>query len=182
MTGLTANAHTDKGRIYDKLGWWPYNLYVDSAGTWHSYMHTEDGSNCTGVVAITDGSDLRTIAEWTSTNSGASWTYQGVVVDADSVRFPSGLANCNSEAGWPKNGGTGDQKLIVDRNGQYLYLLYTNFTYYPQLDNKDWDELAYHPSLAIARTTLTGGIPGTTWNKYYNGAWTSAGVGGHESY
>ena len=40
MTGLTANAHTDKGRTYDTLGWWPLNIYVDSAGTWHSYMHT----------------------------------------------------------------------------------------------------------------------------------------------
>lgn len=163
MTGLTANAHTDLGRTYDKQGWWPYGFYVDSNGTWHGYMHSEDGSNCTGITSFLDGSDLETIGEWTSTNSGATWTYQGVRVDVDSARFPSGLANCNSEAGWPKNGGTGAQKLIVDHNGAYLYMLYTNFSYYPNTDTVDFDQLKYFQNLAIARTTLTAGVPGTTW-------------------
>jgi hypothetical protein len=183
MNGLTYNTHTDRSRIYDKLGWWPYNLWIDTStnpNTWYSYMHTEDGSNCDNGSSTPDGTDLRTIGVWTSTDQGADWTYQGVAVDLDSsVTFNAPNYNCNSESlsNPPPNwiGGTGDQKFIVGQDG-YLYLLYGQFTY------DSHTPTITHGNLAIARSAASDkGAPGK-WYKYYNGAWTQPGQGGHETY
>lgn len=183
MNGLTYNTHTDRGRIYDKEGWWPYNIYVDTStnpATWWSYMHTEDGSQCdTGLAGV--GTDLRSIGVWKSTDQGANWTYQGVGLSLDSSKtFTAPNDNCNSEIGWPKVGGPGDHEFIVGQDG-YLYLLYTQFTY----DNPSGVPAGIainHGNLGIARSSAADkGAPGT-WYKYYNGGWTEAGQGGHETY
>ena len=83
MNGLTANSHYDRGRIYDAYGWWPFTLWSDNNGKWYSYMHTEDAVQVT-TGQTGHGSDLRTIALWTSTDNGANWTYEGVALSIDS--------------------------------------------------------------------------------------------------
>ena len=46
-------------------------------------MHTEDAVQVT-TGQTGHGSDLRTIALWTSTDNGANWTYEGVALSIDS--------------------------------------------------------------------------------------------------
>ena len=118
MNGLTANSHYDRGRIYDAYGWWPFTLWSDNNGKWYSYMHTEDAVQVT-TGQTGHGSDLRTIALWTSTDNGANWTYEGVALSIDSDYAVPG----NLQVSWPRNGGTGDHKLIASPDGQYLYIL-----------------------------------------------------------
>lgn len=173
MNGLTANAHYDRGRIYDAYGWWPFSLWSDNDGTWYSYMHTEDSVQVdTGATG--HGSDLRTIALWTSANQGADWNYEGVAVSIDSDYEVPG----NLQTEWPRNGGTGDHKLIASPDGNYLYLLYTVFTYDDPSTTSDY----CHGNLALARAELDeNGVPGPFY-KYYNGSFSEPGVGGHETW
>ncbi len=173
MNGLTPNSHYDRQRIYDAYGWWPFNLWADNNGKWYSYMHTEDSVQIeTGNTG--HGSDLRTIALWTSTDEGANWSYQGVSVSIDDQYAVPG----NLQSTWPKNGGAGDHKLIVSPDRQYLYLLYTNFTY----DNPAVNSNYVAGNMAVARASLdSNGVPGPFY-KYYNGSFSQPGVGGHETW
>ena len=145
MNGLTANSHYDRGRIYDAYGWWPFTLWSDNNGKWYSYMHTEDAVQVT-TGQTGHGSDLRTIALWTSTDNGANWTYEGVALSIDSDYAVPG----NLQVSWPRNGGTGDHKLIASPDGQYLYILYTVFSYEDPATTNDY----CHGNLAIARAEL----------------------------
>lgn len=173
MNGLTPNSHYGRQRIYDAYGWWPFNLWADNNGKWYSYMHTEDSVQIeTGNTG--HGSDLRTIALWTSTDEGANWSYQGVSVSIDDQYAVPG----NLQSTWPKNGGAGDHKLIVSPDRQYLYLLYTNFTY----DNPAVNSNYVAENMAVARASLdSNGVPGPFY-KYYNGSFSQPGVGGHETW
>ncbi|MBX9718865.1 MAG: discoidin domain-containing protein [Microbacteriaceae bacterium] len=181
VNGLTANVHTDRGRVYDKEGWWPFTLWEDPAsGTWYSYMHSEDGSKCdTGGDGV--GSDLRTIGVWSSTDEGANWDYEGVALSLDSERnFQAPANNCFSQAGWPKVGGPGDHDLVVGNDG-YLYLVYNQFTYINPA-GVPAGVATNRGNMAVARSAISDkGLPGT-WYKYYNGEWTQPGQGGHETY
>lgn len=173
MNGLTANSHYDRGRIYDAYGWWPFTLWSDNNGKWYSYMHTEDAVQVT-TGQTGHGSDLRTIALWTSTDNGANWTYEGVALSIDSDYAVPG----NLQVSWPRNGGTGDHKLIASPDGQYLYILYTVFSYEDPATTNDY----CHGNLAIARAELDEeGRPGPFY-KYYNGQFSESGVGGHETW
>lgn len=173
MQGLTANAHYDRGRIYDAYGWWPFSLWVDNSGKWYSYMHTEDSIQVdTGNIG--HGSDLRTIALWTSIDQGAHWVYEGVSLSIDSQYAVPG----NLQTNWPRNGGTGDHKMVISKDGQYLYILYTVFTY----DNPEIVSNHVHGNLCVARAVLdSNGVPGP-FKKYYNGGFSQPGVGGHETF
>ena len=170
LTGLTygpSAGHYDHNEIYDGLGWWPYALWVDTSttpNTWYTYAHTEDGHYC--VPNDPNSGDLRTIGVWTSTNQGASWTYQGVGIDAWSgVGFSAPTWDCYSETIRPRVLGTGDQKFIVGQDS-YNYILYTEFG----------------GGIGVARSLKTdNGRPGT-WYKYYNGTWTQPGVAGNETW
>lgn len=181
ITGVDAGTHTDRGRVYDAEGWWPFTLWVDpDSGTWYSYMHTEDGSKCdTGTPGV--GSDLRTIGVWSSTDDGATWTYEGVALSLDGERnFQLPDDNCNSQAGWPKVGGPGDHDLVVGNDG-YLYLVYNQFTYNNPAGMPAGVQ-GNRGNMAVARSAIDDkGMPGT-WYKYYNGEWLEPGQGGHETY
>lgn len=86
------------------------------------------------------------IALWTSTDNGANWTYEGVALSIDSDYAVPG----NLQVSWPRNGGTGDHKLIASPDGQYLYILYTVFSYEDPATTNDY----CHGNLAIARAEL----------------------------
>jgi hypothetical protein len=137
-------------------------------------MHAEDWHQIdTGKVGE-GGNDLRTVALWTSTDQGGSWEYQGPVLTiADEFALPGGRQTV-----WPKNGGAGDHKLVLDPAGTHMYLVYTNFTYDPPEPGVD----SAHGNLAVARAELsTRGLPGSWW-KYYRGDFSEPGVGGRESW
>lgn len=180
MNGLTTG-HTDRGRVYDSEGWWPFTLWKDPAtGDWYSYMHTEDGSQCnTGNPGV--GSDLRTIGVWKSSDQGANWTYQGVALSLDGARnFQPPANDCNSQAGWPKVGGPGDLDVIPGNDG-YLYMIYNQFTYINPA-GVPAGVATNRGNMAVARSAISDkGAPGT-WYKYWNGAFTEPGQGGHETY
>lgn len=173
MNGLSANSHYDRGRIYDAYGWWPFTLWSDDNGKWYSYMHTEDAVQVT-TGETGHGSDLRTIALWTSIDNGENWVYEGVSISIDSDYSVPG----NLQETWPRNGGTGDHKLIASPDGKYLYILYTVFTY----ENPSTTDDYCHGNMAIARAELDeNGVPGSFY-KYYNGQFSQPGAGGHESW
>jgi hypothetical protein len=173
MRGIQKGVHTHRGHVFDG-DWWPLALWVAPDGTWQSFMHAEDWHQIDTGKAGFGGNDLRTIALWTSADQGGNWEYQGPVITiADEFALPGG-----KQTTWPRNGGAGDHKLVLDPSGSYMHLLYTNFTYDPPRRGVD---LA-HGNLAVARATVSSrGLPGT-WHKYYKGEFAEPGVGGRESW
>jgi hypothetical protein len=170
---LEAGTHRHRGHVFD-ADWWFCGLWADNEDLWYAFLHAEDKQdipeNWRGW-----GNDLRTIALWTSRDQGANWEYAAPVVTiAD--RFPMPPA---SQMGWPRNGGAGDHKLVVSPKRDFLYILYTNFTYEkPVEEGVD----CARGNLAIARARLSPeGAPGP-WYKFYEGDFAEPGVGGNETW
>lgn len=173
MNGITSGSNTFRNHVFDYYGYWPFSLYVDDNGKWYSYMASEDNTQCdTGLTGA--GSDLRTISLWTSTDQGQNWQYEGVSVSiSDDYALP-----CNLQPEFPKNAGAGDHKLVVDSNGDYIYILYTNFIFGEKIVGVD----NAHGNMAVARAALDeNGVPGLFY-KYYEGSFSEPGFGGNESW
>jgi len=170
---LETGVHKHRGHVFD-ADWWICGLWVDGLGKWYGFMHAEDHF-CVDSGISDWGKDLRTICMWTSPDQGATWEYVRPVVTI-SDRYPMPPA---SQSSWPKNGGAGDHKLVVSPQRDFLYLLYTNFTYTkPERDDED----NAHGNLAIARCRLSPkGVPDRWW-KFFDGDFTEPGVGGDETW
>lgn len=170
---LETGTHRHRGHVFD-ADWWFCGFWIDADGIWYGYLHAEDMQDIPESWRGW-GNDLRTIALWTSRDQGANWDYVGPVVTiADRYTMPPA-----AQQGWPRNGGAGDHKLVVSPKHDFLYLLYTNFTYDKPLgegiDNA-------RGNLAIARSKLSmDGVPGP-WCKFYQGDFTEPGVGGDETW
>ncbi len=107
-----------------------------------------------------------------STNQGKTWTIKG-----HAITSPYSTTR-NDNAAFPKDTwdyGDGDQRLFVDYQSGYFYVYYGS-----RIQNKSG--AAETTSLAhVARAPLTGKMASGTWQKWYDGSWSQAGVGGLES-
>jgi len=148
---VTFNNTVNGGRWMEAT-WWATN------GTLYGWYHNEPGGLCpsSGLTAPRIGAAK-------STDNGANWTDLGIILEA-----PSGTLKCDSQNGYFA-GGEGDCSVMLDAAQQYLYIFYGSYA-------GDVSE----QGVAVARMAWSDrdAPVGKAW-KWYNGAWQSAGVGGH---
>lgn len=144
-------------------------MWVDpDTGTWYGLVHDEFTPQPFG-----DGLHYDSIDYAESTDKGKTWTIEGHAITSpysttrdDSTAFP----------GQSYDYGDGDPRLYVDYASGYFYVFYSSRIVPKGGDAGSVDTLAH-----VARAPISGKMAAGTWQKWYNGAWSQAGVGGLES-
>ncbi len=153
----------------DVIGTW-----IDrSTGTWYGVVHDEYYFN---PWSTNDRGDLQSAVHFdrlmyaTSTNQGASWQLQDLIVTS-----PHGdQATAAAFPGKTWYFGDGDPRLFVDYSTGYFYLYY-----YSRIFSKTFGRHASYAN--VARAPISGKMAKGTWNKWYGGGWTQPGIGGLEA-
>ncbi|PWI41463.1 hypothetical protein CK485_21450 [Streptomyces sp. ICBB 8177] len=146
----------------DLLGTW-----VDpDTGYWYGLVHNEFTPQPFG-----DGLHYDAIDYAVSKDQGHTWTIEGHVITSpysterdDTGQFPQSTYYY----------GDGDQRLFVDDRTGYFYAFYSTRVLNKADDKEIWEE-------HVARASISGKMAPSSWHKWYDGSWTSPGVGGKES-
>ncbi|GAA4837171.1 RICIN domain-containing protein [Kitasatospora terrestris] len=144
-------------------------LWVDpDTGDWYGLVHNEFTPD-----PLDAGDDLHydAIDYAVSTDQGRTWKIKDHVITSpystvrgDTTAFPNQTYYY----------GDGDQRLLVDTASGYFYVFYGS-----RVVDKGSGWKAFHEH--VARAPISGKMAPGSWQKWYNGAWTEAGVGGRES-
>ncbi|TCO62099.1 RICIN domain-containing protein [Actinocrispum wychmicini] len=142
-------------------------VWVDpDTGTWYGLIHNEFTPQPFG-----DGLHYDSIDYATSQNHGSSWTIQNHVITSpfrtvrnDTAQFPNQTYYY----------GDGDPRLFVDNASGYFYVFYGSRVLDKSGGGNMWLE-------HVARAPISQKMTPSSWQKWYNGAWQTAGVGGQES-
>ncbi|MEU6850395.1 RICIN domain-containing protein [Actinacidiphila alni] len=142
-------------------------VWVDpDTGDWYGLVHNEFTPQPFG-----DGLHYDAIDYALSTDQGRTWTIKAHVITSpystkrgDTAAFPNQTYYY----------GDGDQRLLVDTASGYFYAYYGSRV----VDkNGGWKAFYEH----VARAPISGKMAPGSWQKWYDGAWSQAGVGGKES-
>ncbi|MCX5208332.1 RICIN domain-containing protein [Kitasatospora sp. NBC_00240] len=142
-------------------------LWVDpDTGDWYGLVHNEFTNQPFGDGIHYDGIDYAV-----STDQGKTWTIKDHAITSpysttrgDTTAFPNQTYSY----------GDGDPRLFVDTASGYFYVHYGS-----RIVEKggSWTTFYEH----VARAPISGKMAPSSWQKWYNGAWTQPGVGGLES-
>ncbi|WP_328806853.1 RICIN domain-containing protein [Streptacidiphilus fuscans] len=168
-TGLTATS-APSGSGYaqpnycDLVGVW-----VDpDTGDWYGLVHNEFTPEPFG-----DGLHYDAIDYAKSTDEGKTWTIEGHAITSpystqrgDTTAFPNQTYDY----------GDGDPRLYVDYASGYFYVYYGSRIIPKGGVGGSNGGLAH-----VARAPISGKMAAGTWQKWYDGSWTQAGIGGLES-
>ena len=116
LTGLTPVG----GTTFDPhpgYGVWMEAVLPDDQGRWYGYYHHERPADECGRP----DRELPRVGAARSLDRGRTWADLGVVLDA-----PPGTAACQS-TGRFVIGGVGDVSAMLDRDGRYLYLFFSQY-------------------------------------------------------
>ncbi|CAL9624919.1 RICIN domain-containing protein [Streptomyces sp. enrichment culture] len=141
--------------------------WVDpDTGDWYGLVHNEFTPEPFGDHVHYDGIDYAV-----SKDQGRTWTIKDHVITSpystkrgDNAAFPHQTYHY----------GTGDPRLFVDTASGYFYVFYGS-----RIVNKGGGWAAFYGH--VARSPISAKMAPSSWRKWYNGAWTEAGVGGRES-
>jgi hypothetical protein len=134
---------------------WIEATHRAQAGTLYMWYHNEP--------PLPGGRTAPRIGEMVSADNGLHWRDLGIVMEA-----PAG-SNSDASANHYFVGGNGDFTVIADRENEYIY-------YYISTYNKDVAE----QGVAVARMRYEDrDAPAGRVFKWYKGAWTEPGLGGH---
>lgn len=142
-------------------------VWVDpDTGDWYGLVHNEFTPQPFG-----DGLHYDAIDYAVSTNQGKTWTIKSHVITS-----PYSTKR-NDTTGFPNQTysyGDGDQRLLVDTASGYFYVYYGS-----RIIDKSggWKNFREH----VARAKMSGKMAPSSWQKWYDGAWSQPGVGGLES-
>lgn len=143
------------------------SMWVDpDTGNWYGLVHNEFTGN-----PFSDGLHYDSIDVAVSTDQGNSWN-----ITAHAITSPFSTTRGNTVA-FPNQTyyyGDGDPRLLVDYKTGYFYAFYGS-----RVVNKSggWRAFGAH----VARAPISGKMASGTWQKWYNGTWAEAGLGGKES-
>ncbi|KOG08354.1 MULTISPECIES: RICIN domain-containing protein [Streptomyces] len=144
-------------------------VWVDpDTGDWYGLVHNEFTPEPFG-----DGSHFDGIDYAVSSDQGRTWSIKDHVITSpystkrgDTAAFPQQTYHY----------GTGDPRLFVDTASGYFYAFYGS-----RIVNKGygggWAAFYGH----VARAPISSKMAPSSWQKWYNGAWSQPGVGGRES-
>lgn len=142
-------------------------IWVDpDTGNWYGLVHNEFTPQPFG-----DGLHFDAIDFALSTDQGKTWTIEG-----HAVTSPFSTARGNTTA-FPNSSyyyGDGDPRLFVDYASGYFYVFYASRTLDKSGGTAVWLQ-------HVARAPIAGKMVSGSWEKWYNGSWSQAGVGGAES-
>lgn len=142
-------------------------VWVDpDTGDWYGLVHNEFTPQPFG-----DGLHYDAIDYAVSTNQGKTWTIKSHVITS-----PYSTKR-NDTTGFPNQTysyGDGDQRLLVDTASGYFYVYYGS-----RIIDKSggWKNFREH----VARAKMSSKMAPSSWQKWYDGAWSQPGVGGLES-
>ena len=98
-------------------GVWIEAIETARDGTWYGYYHNEvHATTCGDTVKV-----VPRIGAARSTDHGATWVDLGIVLEAPASTF---VCNTNNRY---FVGGVGDLSVALDRNGQFLYLFFSQY-------------------------------------------------------
>lgn len=169
-TGLTstyapAGSSFAERNYCDLIGVW-----VDpDTGTWYGIVHNEFTPQPFG-----DGVHFDAIDYAQSTDKGNTWTIKDHILTSP---FSTTRGDTNTTNGFPNETyyfGDGDPKMFVDYASGYIYVFYES-----QILNKAGGNRADFGH--VARSPISAKFAPSSWEKYYNGAWSQPGVGGKEA-
>ncbi|WP_405059275.1 RICIN domain-containing protein [Kribbella sp. NBC_01505] len=142
-------------------------VWVDpDTGDWYGLVHNEFTPQPFG-----DGLHYDAIDYAVSTNQGKTWTIKSHVITSpystkrnDTTAFPNQTYSY----------GDGDQRLFVDAASGYFYVYYGS-----RIVDKSggWKNFRQH----VARAKMSSKMAPSSWQKWYDGAWSEPGVSGRES-
>ena len=146
----------------DLLGTW-----VDpDTGYWYGLVHDEFTPEPFG-----DGLHYDSIDYAVSKDQGKVWTIEGHAVTSP---FSTTRDDTTAFPGSTYYYGDGDPRLFVDNASGYFYVFYATRVLDKSTDTPVWLQ-------HVARAPMADKMAGGSWEKWYNGAWQSPGVGGKES-
>ncbi|MFF0297246.1 RICIN domain-containing protein [Kitasatospora sp. NPDC004614] len=166
-TGKTATA-APSGSGYAQKNYCDLSgVWIDpDTGDWYGLVHNEFTPQPFG-----DGLHFDAIDYAVSTDQGRTWTIRDHVITSpysttrgDTAQFPNQTYSY----------GDGDQRLLVDAASGYFYVFYGS-----RVVDKSGGWKAFYEH--VARAPIAGKMAPSSWQKWYNGAWSEAGVGGRES-
>ncbi|MEY9877658.1 hypothetical protein ABH931_007182 [Streptacidiphilus sp. MAP12-33] len=166
-TGVTAtNAPSGSGyaeRDYcDLLGVW-----VDpDTGNWYGLVHNEFTPQPFG-----DGLHYDALDYAVSTDQGHTWTIKGHAITSP---YSTTRGDTTAFPGSTYYYGDGDPRLFVDNASGYFYAFYATRVLDKSGSGPVWLQ-------HVARAPISGKMATGSWQKWYDGAWSQAGVGGAES-
>nr|WP_307352908.1 RICIN domain-containing protein [Kitasatospora herbaricolor] len=142
-------------------------VWVDpDTGDWYGLVHNEFSPQPFG-----DGLHYDAIDYTVSKDQGRTWDIKSHVITSpysttrgDTTAFPNQTYSY----------GDGDQRLYVDTASGYFYVYYGS-----RIVDKNGGWAAFYEH--VARAPISGKMAPSSWQKWYNGAWTQPGVGGQES-
>ena len=143
------------------------NMWVDpDTGDWYGLVHNEFTPR-----PFDDGLHYDSIDYAVSHDKGVTWT----IVD-HAITSPYSTKRGDTDA-FPEKTyyyGDGDPRLYVDYASGYFYAFYGS-----RVVDKGYSWVAFYQH--VARAPISGKMAAGTWQKWYNGTWTEAGIGGRES-
>lgn len=135
-------------------GVWMEAVIPDAQGTWYGYYHHERPADDCGRP----DRQLPRIGAARSADQGRTWTDLGIVLDA-----PPGSAACTSSGRFVL-GGVGDVSAMLDADGQYVYLFFSQYQRDPA-----------RQGVAVARMTWANrDEPAGAFAVWDDGAWLPA--------
>ncbi|MEV4560308.1 RICIN domain-containing protein [Kitasatospora sp. NPDC049285] len=166
-TGLTATAATGSTSYSQKNFCDLSGMWVDpDTGDWYGLVHNEFTPQPFG-----DGLHYDAIDYAVSTDQGRTWTIKDHVITSpfsttrgDTTAFPNQTYYY----------GDGDQRLLVDTASGYFYVFYGS-----RVVDKSGGWKAFYEH--VARAPISGKMAPSSWQKWYDGAWSEPGAGGRES-
>ncbi|MBC6451038.1 RICIN domain-containing protein [Actinokineospora xionganensis] len=142
-------------------------VWVDpDTGDWYGLVHNEFTPQPFG-----DGLHYDSIDYAVSKDQGRTW-----VIRDHAITSPYSTKR-NDTAAFPNQTyhyGTGDQRLFVDAASGYFYVFYGS-----RIVDKAGTWRAFYGH--VARSPISSKMAKGSWQKWYGGSWSQAGVGGRES-
>ena len=165
-TGVSANNDPTGGysqrNFCDLAGVW-----IDpDTGNWYGLVHNEFTGSPFG-----DGLHFDAIDRAVSTDQGRTWSITDHVITSP---FSTTRGDTGAFPNQTYYYGDGDQRLLIDYASGYFYVFYGS-----RVINKTggWFSFQEH----VARAPIASKMQPSSWQKWYNGAWSQPGVGGRES-
>jgi len=166
-TGNRVQFPNDFGSDTTGNRYWCTGLWVDpSDGKWYTLVHVEYNYVSAGVAG---NWPMRRIGYATSSDLGKNWSWGGFILtsDSDDTSWKSG-------AGGVYDRGSGDPRLFVDEANGFIYIYY--FHHWLDTNTGEW-----YSDTRVARSPISSKMAVGSWVKFYNGAWTQPGIGGHDT-
>ena len=142
--------------------YWMCGMWADeTTGIWYTTVHVE-------FNYFEGRYHERCIRYATSSDKGATWTLQDIILSGDHPEFSDEFP------GRYEGFGNADQKLFVDTKSGYAYIYYM----------KAWNdkETGYQwKTWQVARSPISEKFKAGTWQKWYKGEWSQPGIGGHDT-